>query len=65
MVAVIMVRAVCLKKLGSNAPLSDGIMPCDARDFRAFSTGVPLNEKSELLLAHLRGDIDFEANLAE
>jgi hypothetical protein len=29
------------------------------------STGVPLNEKSELLLAHLRGDIDFEANLAE
>ena len=41
------------------------IMPCDTFDFRVFSTGVPLNQKNELLLAHLRGDVDFEANLAE
>jgi hypothetical protein len=41
------------------------IMPCDTFDFRVFSTGVPLNQKNELLLAHLRGDVDFEVNLAE
>jgi hypothetical protein len=40
-------------------------MPCDTFDFRVYSTGVPLNQKNELLLAHLRGDFDFEANLAE
>jgi hypothetical protein len=40
-------------------------MPCDTFDFRVFSTGVPLNQKNELLLAHLRGDVDFEVNLAE
>jgi hypothetical protein len=40
-------------------------MPCDTFDFRVYSTGVPLNQKNELLLAHLRGDADFEANLAE
>jgi hypothetical protein len=40
-------------------------MPCDTFDFRVFSTGVPLNQKNELLLAHLRGDVDFETNLAE
>ena len=34
-------------------------------DFRVFSTRIPLNEKNELLLAHLRGDVDFEVNLAE
>ena len=41
------------------------IMPCDTFDFRVYSTGVPLNQKNELLLAHLRGDVDFEVNLAE
>ena len=40
-------------------------MPCDTFDFRVYSTGVPLNQKNELLLAHLRGDVDFEVNLAE
>jgi hypothetical protein len=34
-------------------------------DFRVFSTRIPLNENNELLLAHLRGDIDFEPNLAD
>ncbi len=38
---------------------------CDTLDFRVFSTGVPLNQENELLLAHLRGDSSFEANLAE
>jgi hypothetical protein len=41
------------------------IMPCDTFDFRVYSTGVPLNQKNELRLAHLRGDVDFEVNLAE
>jgi hypothetical protein len=41
------------------------IMPCDTFDFRVFSTGVPPNQNNELLLAHLRGDVDFETNLAE
>jgi hypothetical protein len=40
-------------------------MPCDTFAFRVFSTGVPLNQKNELLLAHLRGDVDVETNLAE
>jgi hypothetical protein len=41
------------------------IMPCNTFDFRVFSTGVPLNQKNEVLLAHLRGDVDFEVYLAE
>ncbi len=39
--------------------------PCDTFDFRVFSTGVPLNQKNERLLAHLRSNSDFEANLTE
>jgi hypothetical protein len=34
-------------------------------DFCVFGRGKLLNEKNELLLAHLRGDADFEENLAE
>ena len=34
-------------------------------DFGVFGRGKLLNEKNELLLAHLRGDADFEENLAE
>ena len=31
-------------------------MPPYAFDLNAFGTGIPLNEKNELLLAHLHGD---------
>jgi hypothetical protein len=41
------------------------IMPSDKFDFGVFGRGKLLNEKNELLLAHLRGDADFEENLAE
>ena len=41
------------------------IMPSDKFDFGVFGSGKLLNEKNELLLAHLRGDADFEENLAE
>ena len=41
------------------------IMPSDNFDFGVFGRGKLLNEKNELLLAHLRGDADFEKNLAE
>jgi len=40
-------------------------MPSDKFDFGVFGRGKLLNEKNELLLAHLRGDADFEENLAE
>jgi hypothetical protein len=43
-------------------------MPSDKFDFGVFGCGKLLNEKNEdleLLLAHLRGDADFEANLAK
>ena len=41
------------------------IMPSDKFDFGVFGCGKLLNEKNELLLAHLRGDADFEENLAK
>ena len=41
------------------------IMPSDKFDFGVFGSGKLLNEKNELLLAHLRGDADFEENLAK
>ena len=41
------------------------IMPSDKFDFGVFGRGKLLNEKNELLLAHLRGDADFEENLAK
>ena len=41
------------------------IMPSDKFDFGVFGRGKLLNEKNELLLAHLRGDADFDENLAE
>ena len=34
-------------------------------DFSVFGKGTPLNPKNELLLAHLRGDDDFEEQLVE
>ena len=34
-------------------------------DFSVFGKGTPLNPKNELLLAHLRGDEDFEGQLVE
>jgi hypothetical protein len=40
-------------------------MPSDKFDLGVFGRGKLLNEKNELLLAHLRGDADFEKNLAE
>ena len=36
------------------------IEPSDKFDFSVFGKGTPLNPKNELLLAHLRGDEDFE-----
>ena len=36
------------------------IEPSDKFDFSVFGKGMPLNTKNELLLAHLRGDVDFE-----
>ena len=39
-------------------------MPSDKFDF-GFGCGKLLNEKNELLLAHLRGDANFEENLAK
>jgi hypothetical protein len=53
------------KRKPARAVVKRDLMPCDTFDFRVFSTGVPLNQKNELLLAHLRGDVDFETNLAE
>ncbi len=41
------------------------IMPSEKFDFGVFGCGKLLDEKNELLLAHLRGDADFEENLAE
>ena len=41
------------------------IEPSDNFDFGVFGKGTPLNPKHELLLAHLRGDDDFEEQLAE
>ena len=41
------------------------IEPSDEFDFSVFGKGTPLNPKNELLLAHLRGDEDFEGQLAE
>jgi hypothetical protein len=36
------------------------IEPSGKFDFSVFGKGMPLNTKNELLLAHLRGDVDFE-----
>ena len=41
------------------------IEPSDEFDFSVFGKGTPLNPKNELLLAHLRGDDDFEEQLVE
>jgi hypothetical protein len=41
------------------------IEPSDKFDFSVFGKGMPLNPKNELLLAHLRGDEDFEEQLVE
>ena len=41
------------------------IEPSDKFDFSVFGKGTPLNPKNELLLAHLRGDEDFEGQLVE
>jgi len=41
------------------------IEPSDNFDFGVFGKGTPLNPKNELLLAHLRGDDDFEEQLVE
>ena len=41
------------------------IEPSDNFDFSVFGKGTPLNPKNELLLAHLRGDEDFEEQLVE
>ncbi len=41
------------------------IEPSDKFDFSVFGKGMPLNPKNELLLAHLRGDEDFEDQLVE
>ena len=41
------------------------IEPSDTFDFGVFGKGTPLNPKNELLLAHLRGDDDFEEQLVE
>ena len=41
------------------------IEPSDNFDFGVFGKGTPLNPKNELLLAHLRGDEDFEGQLVE
>ncbi len=41
------------------------IEPSDSFDFSIFGKGTPLNPKSELLLAYLRGDKDFEEQLVE
>ena len=41
------------------------IEPSDNFDFGVFGKGTPLNPKNELLLAHLRGDEDFEEQLVE
>ena len=41
------------------------IEPSDEFDFSVFGKGTPLNPKNELLLAHLRGDEDFEEQLVE
>ncbi len=37
-----------------------GLEPPDKFKFSVFGKGTPLNPKNELLLAHLRGDEDFE-----
>ena len=37
----------------------------DNFDFGVFGKGTPLNPKNELLLAHLRGDEDFDGQLVE
>ena len=41
------------------------IEPSGNFDFSVFGKGTPLNPKNELLLAHLRGDEDFEEQLVE
>jgi hypothetical protein len=41
------------------------IEPSDNFDSSVFGEGTPLNPKNELLLAHLRGDEDFEEQLVE
>ena len=41
------------------------IEPSDNFDFGVFGKGTPLNPKNELLLAHPRGDEDFEEQLVE
>jgi hypothetical protein len=41
------------------------IEPSDNFDLSVFGKGTPLNPKNELLLAHLRGDDDFEEQLVE
>ena len=41
------------------------IEPSDNFDLSVFGKGTPLNPKNELLLAHLRGDEDFEEQLVE
>jgi hypothetical protein len=41
------------------------IEPSENFDFGVFGKGTPLNPKNELLLAHLRGDEDFEEQLVE
>ena len=41
------------------------IEPSDNCDFSVFGKGTPLNPKNELLLAHLRGDEEFEEQLVE
>jgi hypothetical protein len=41
------------------------IEPSDNFDFSVFGKGTPLNPKNELLLAHLRGNEDFEEQLVE
>ena len=41
------------------------IEPSENFDFGVFGKGTPLNPKNELLLAHLRGDENFEEQLVE
>ncbi len=50
----------------SAADASDiRVEPSDKFDFSVFGKVTPLNPKNELLLAHLRGDEDFEEQLVE
>ena len=62
MVAVMMESPCVTRSRRSSRCL---IEPSDNFDFGVFGKGTPLNPKNELLLAHLRGDEDFEEQLVE